>query len=243
MKRARTSKNQYTTTTTETTITESTLPDCPICKTVVSLPISLVPCGHTVCSACLTELRTRAGTSERPLHTIFRCPLCRRLSTSYIISEFVRELVSNANALSKTDVEFLNSHVAALPNPSGPTIRERLSAASVDNLNDIIFDNSDTDDDDSTEDVDEVHLLYDPVYSEFMMNIIEGRVPLDLRLWSLINGETCVYTYTYYRAILPPTAEQQFHQRMLLRGVSVTRLDLGYYLVLPAANRNLFEKA
>jgi len=229
-------------------VIEAELPDCPICKLSVTLPISLVPCGHTLCVSCLQELRLRANSHNRPLRTAFRCPLCRRFSSSYIVSEFLRDLVSKTNALTESDTEFIQSHIAALPLPADPTNREIRSA----------FEDDDDDDDDDeipeqsssdSNDNDQLPSLSvaPPVYSEFMMRVVEGRVPRDLRLWTHVRITqpeiSSNYTYYYYRAHLPSVIETEFYRRMNIRGVTVTRLDIGYHLVLPYENRHLYQSS
>jgi hypothetical protein len=117
--------------------------DCPACRSryetphtserPARLPVLLVPCGHTMCKACIREW-TRQQESTEPT-----CPLCRRQFSGTAVNQAVVAMIPAANQREETASESTadvlaqasaaaSSHMAPLP----PTLRRHIVAHATD---------------------------------------------------------------------------------------------------------------
>lgn len=106
-------------------------------------PVTLVPCGHTLCGQCFTTMRRRAqelipAPQRTRTEPIVRCPGCRRTVTNHTVSDALRRLVlecapervphgagaDDTEATATLDSEFMDVWRSRLPEPGEPTMRE-----------------------------------------------------------------------------------------------------------------------
>jgi len=67
---------------------------CPVCQVLAVPPVTVTPCGHTLCGECFTTLRTRGASIGDTHNTLnFRCPRCRRAVTAFAVSDSLRRIV------------------------------------------------------------------------------------------------------------------------------------------------------
>ncbi|KAJ3388728.1 hypothetical protein HDU92_001363 [Lobulomyces angularis] len=56
---------------------------CPICRDILTTPVSVVPCLHTFCGSCLSECATKSH----------HCPSCRKNMKSASVNHTIASLI------------------------------------------------------------------------------------------------------------------------------------------------------
>jgi len=78
-------------------------------------------------------MRANAGSARTALRSAFRCPVCRRMSHKFVVSEDLRRLllVDASDAQRVDDERFMSEYRGELPPPADPTDREIFAAHAI----------------------------------------------------------------------------------------------------------------
>lgn len=207
---------------------------CPICLEDAVPPVILVPCAHTICGPCVQQLRVGAHTALIARRANFRCPCCRVLAKTYVISQ-------DAEYVPTTDEQrqFIAEYQATAPAAAEPQDFEVFAA----NTHSSDEEDDDDDDGDDGNPQNNVAPFADPrtrFEIQETVNYLMDRIPRDLQMWQNAQAGYFIVMETNLATIR--VIGEKFATLAAVYGLHVKEANIitGFYVFLPQQNIQLF---
>lgn len=206
---------------------------CPICLEDAIPPVILVPCGDVICGPCVQQLRVGAQTALIARRANFRCPCCRVLAKTYVISRAL-EIVPTTDE----QRQFIAEYQATAPAAAEPQDFEVFAA----NAQSSDEENDDDNGDDGNPQ-NNIAPFADPrtrFEIQETVNYLMDRIPRDLQQWQ--NAEAGYFIVMETNLAEIRVIGEKFAALAAGYGMHVKEANVitGFYVFLPQQNIQLF---